>query len=141
MEWIWLGALIFFTVIEAATSTLVSLWFIGGALAALFTTLCGGVLWLQILVFFAVSALLLLLLRPLVKKYIDPHKQVTNVQTNVGKQTLVIERIDNLRGTGAVKLSGVEWSARSADGAIIEPDTTVRVTAIEGAKVLVERVD
>ena len=48
--------------------------------------------------------------------------------------------IDNLRQTGAVKVSGVEWSARSVDGRQIAADTAVRIDKIEGAKVLVSAV-
>ena len=35
MEWIWLAALVIFAILEAATRTLVSLWFIGGSLTAM----------------------------------------------------------------------------------------------------------
>lgn len=138
-EWIWLGLTVLFAVAEAATAALVSLWFIGGSLAALVAALCGAPLWLQIILFFAVSGLLLLLLRPLVRRTVDTRKTVTNAESNVGKIVLVTERIDNLRETGAVKISGVEWSARSADGSVIEAGTAVRVTKLESAKVLVER--
>lgn len=138
-EWIWLGLTVLFAVAEAATAALVSLWFIGGSLAALVAALCGAPLWLQIILFFAVSGLLLLLLRPLVRRTVDTRKTVTNAESNVGKVVLVTERIDNLRETGAVKISGVEWSARSADGSVIEAGTAVRVTKLKSAKVLVER--
>ena len=42
MEWIWLAALVIFAILEAATSTLVSLWFIGGSLTAMIAALCGA---------------------------------------------------------------------------------------------------
>ena len=47
MEWIWLAALVFFAVIEAVTSALVSLWFIGGALVSMIAALLGAPIWLQ----------------------------------------------------------------------------------------------
>ena len=56
MEWIWLVALIIFAILEAATTTLISLWFIGGSLSAMIAALCGAEIWLQLLLFFAVSA-------------------------------------------------------------------------------------
>ncbi len=140
-EWVWLGLTVLFAVAEAATAALVSLWFIGGSLAALIAALCGAPLWLQIVLFFAVSGLLLLLLRPLVRRTVDTRKTVMNAESNVGKVVLVTERIDNLHETGAVKISGVEWSARSADGSVIEVGTAVRVAKLESAKVLVERAE
>ena len=141
MEWIWLAALVLFAILEASTSALVSVWFIGGSLAALIATLCGAELWLQCALFLLVSALLLLCLRPLARKYFTPKKTATNAQSNVGKTAVVTEAIDNLRGKGAVKISGVEWSARSEDEQPIELDSVVTVVRIEGAKVCVKRVD
>ncbi len=138
MEWIWLGALVIFAVLEAATSTLVSLWFIGGALVAMLAALCGADMWLQVLLFFAVSALLLVALRPLVRKYFSPHTQPTNARSNIGKRAVVTEQIDTLRGKGAVKIGGVEWSARSQSDVLIEVGAVVRITDVVGAKVCVE---
>lgn len=138
MEWIWLAALVFFSLIEAATTTLVSLWFIGGSLTALIVALMGGDFWLQILLFFLVSAILLLLLRPLAKKLFTPRTIATNAKSNIGKTAVVTERIDNLQGQGAVKIGGVVWSARSLDGASIEADTAVEIVSIEGVKVCVK---
>ena len=116
MEWIWLAALVFFAVIEAVTSALVSLWFIGGALVSMIAALLGAPIWLQFALFFTVSAILLLLLRPLAKKYLLPNQTATNAGSNIGKTAVVTEAIDNLRGIGAVKISGVEWSASSVSG-------------------------
>ncbi len=141
MEWIWLAALVIFAIAEAATSALVSAWFIGGSLAALIAALCGGPIWLQITLFLVVSALLLLSLRPLARKYFTPKKIATNAQSNVGKTAVVTEAIDNLRGKGAVKISGVEWSARSDNDAPIERDAVVTIVRIEGAKVCVKRAE
>ena len=69
MNWLWLGAAVVFGLIEAATAALVSVWFVGGAVAALLVSLLGGALWLQILLFLAVSAVILALTRPLVRKW------------------------------------------------------------------------
>lgn len=56
---IWLGLLLLFGVLEAATVALVSLWFMAGALAALLAALCGAGLPVQVGVFLVVSAVLL----------------------------------------------------------------------------------
>lgn len=137
-ELIWLGLIFVFVIVEASTVSLVSLWFVGGSIAALIAALCNGALWLQITLFFVVTALLLLSLRPLAKKLLTPNKTLTNAPGNIGKTALVTETIDPLLGKGTVIISGVEWSARSKDDVRIEKDTLVRITAIEGAKVRVE---
>ena len=140
MEWIWLAALVLFAILEASTSALVSVWFIGGSLVAMVAALLGAPVWLQFVLFFAVSAALLLLLRPIARKYMKNRTVPTNVSTNLGKTAVVTAAIDNLHGVGAVKIGGVEWSARSADDTPIEKDAVVRVTKIEGVKVFVEPV-
>ena len=141
MEIIWLALLIVFAITEGVTVALVSIWFMGGALAALIAALCGAELWVQVVLFFAVSILLLLCLRPLSKRLIKQKKVATNADSNIGKEAVVTEHIDNLQGSGAVRISGVEWSARSADGSEIEKGAVVRVLRIEGVKVCVERAD
>lgn len=67
MEFLWLALIVVFAVIEGATTALTTVWFIGGALAALAAALLHAELWLQITLFFAVSVVLLAALRPLVK--------------------------------------------------------------------------
>ena len=141
MEIIWLALLIVFAITEGVTVALVSIWFMGGALAALIAALCGAELWVQVVLFFTVSILLLLCLRPLSKRLIKQKKVATNADSNIGKEVVVTEHIDNLQGSGAVRISGVEWSARSADGSEIEKGAVVRVLRIEGVKVCVERAD
>ena len=139
MEWIWLGAVVVFAVAEAATAALVSLWFIGGALAGLIAALCGAPLWLQFALFVAISAVLLAALRPLARSRFNRGITPTNAERCVGQVALVTEAIDNVRARGAVRLSGVEWSARSADGSAIPLDTPVRVLRVESSKLIVER--
>ena len=141
MEVLWLVLLIVFAVLEASTVSLVSIWFMGGALTALIAALCGAEIWLQVVLFFVVSIALLLCLRPLSKKLLKKKKVATNADSNIGKTAVVTETIDNLRGTGAVKFSGVEWSARSVDDSVLEKDAVVRILRIEGVKVCVERAE
>ena len=61
---VWLVLMVVFLAAEASTVSMVSLWFAAGALIALLTALAGGPAWLQTLLFLAVSAGLLLALRP-----------------------------------------------------------------------------
>ena len=134
MEFLWLALIVVFAVIEGATTALTTVWFIGGALAALAAALLHAELWLQITLFFAVSVVLL---AALVKKYLRPRTVRTNAAGNIGREAIVTEAIDNLHETGAVRLSGVEWTARSADGSPVAVGTVVRIDAIEGVKLIV----
>lgn len=136
MTWIWLGAVIVFALVEAATAGLVSIWFVGGAAAALIAALFGGPLWLQLALFLLVSAILLAATRPLVKK-MSASVVPTNLDRTIGQTARVTEQIDNATGTGAVYVDGKTWTARSTDDAPIPPDTAVVVERMEGVKLFV----
>ena len=53
---IWLVLMVVFLAAEAATVSMVSLWFAAGSLVALAVSLLGGPIWLQVVLFLAVSA-------------------------------------------------------------------------------------
>ena len=116
----WLVVMVILIVAEAATVGLVSIWFAGGALAALVSASLGAKPWLQLVLFLAVSAGLLLALRPIAKKLTRGREYATNVDANIGRLAIVVEPIDNLRGTGRVMIGSVDWTARSEDGSVIE---------------------
>ncbi|MDY4507120.1 MAG: NfeD family protein [Candidatus Faecousia sp.] len=134
---VWLVLMVVFLAAEASTVSMVSLWFAAGALIALLTALAGGPAWLQTLLFLAVSAGLLLALRPLVKKYLSPKLTATNVDSVVGSTGLVTAAIDNVSAVGQVKLGAMEWTARSTSGQPIPAGTLVKVDRIEGVKAFV----
>ena len=138
---LWLGLMVLFLVVEANTVSVVSIWFAVGALAALVASLLGGQLWLQLVLFFVVSAGLLACLRPMAKKYFKPKLTKTNVDAVIGTQGYIIDAVDNLNGKGRVKLGAVEWTARSSDGSEIAEGTLVTVDRIEGVKAFVTPVE
>ena len=136
----WVVALVVFLIVEAVTAGLVSIWFVFGSLVALICAALGAAVWLQIFWFVIVSVATLVLTRPLVKRYVDSRSVATNADRSIGRAVVVTERIDNLAATGAVKLDGVVWTARSTDDAVaIETGERVTVRAIEGVKLIVER--
>lgn len=135
----WLIAIVVLVILEAATVGLVTIWFAGGALVALIAASLGAPVWLQFVLFLVVSAAMLLGLRPFAKKLTRGRDFATNVDSNIGKAAVVIEPIDNLRGTGRVMIGSVDWTARSEDGSVIDKGEKVRVLRVEGVKVCVER--
>lgn len=144
MNWaaiVWFALMVVFIILEANTVTLVSTWFAVGSLAAVIASLWNAPLWLQVTLFFVVSVALLLLLRPLTKKYFTPKLIKTNLDSIIGSEGLVTGRIDNVAASGQVKLGAMEWTARSTTGEVIEPGTRIRVDRIEGVKVFVTPVE
>jgi len=134
---IWLALLILFSLVEAATVGLVSVWFAAGALAALLATFFTGNIWLQIAIFSAVSVVALLVLRPLSKKYVSPKAVATNADRAIGQEAVVTEDIDNLKARGAASIFGVTWTARSTGDSPIPAGSVVIVDRIEGVKLFV----
>ena len=137
MAMVWLALTVAFLVAEAATVTVISLWFAAGALAAMVAALLGAGVFLQTGVFLVVSAVALTALRPLVRKYLTPKLTATNIDSVIGSVGIVTGDIDNIASAGQVKLNGMDWSARSTSGEPIPKGTRVSVDRIEGVKVFV----
>jgi len=140
--YIWLALMALFLIVEAACPIhLVSIWFAAGSLVAMVVSLLSGPVWLQILLFALVSGGLLAGLWPFTKKFLNPKLVKTNVDSVVGSRGYVTADIDNVHAQGQVKLSGMEWTARSASGEPIKAGTLVVVDRIEGVKAFVSPVE
>ena len=135
---VWLILLGILLVIEIITLGLTTIWFAGGALIAFLVAILGGALWLQVVVFLAVSMLLLIFTRPIAMKYMNKNVQKTNVDSLEGEIAVVILTIDNLKGTGQVVIRGMEWSAKARGDKVIKEGTVVKVITVEGVKAVVE---
>ena len=134
---LWIAAAVVFAVIEAATAQILKLWFCIGSIGAIIAYALGASLTVQIVVFVAVSLLTLVIARPYLRRFTRTKVQPTNLDMCIGQQALVTERISNLDGTGQAKIRGTVWTARSSDGAVIEPGALVKVLSIEGVKLIV----
>ena len=142
MMLVWLAVSILIPAIEAVTSDMVTIWFWPGALVALILSIWVKLFWVQLLVFFALSVICLLIVRAYFKKH--PRKKESgamNADSVIGKRGIVTEQINNLLGTGAVRVGGLVWTARSADGSEIEPETVVEIKEIAGVKLFCSPVD
>lgn len=139
MTIVWLLAFAVFLFIEAMTVSLTSIWFAGGALAALLSQVLGAGIRLQLIVFIVISFLLFLTIRPLATQYVNRGRTKTNVDSFTGRKVIVKERIDNVADTGTVTLSGETWLARAfVEGETFEPGFVVEVAGVKGAKLLVK---
>lgn len=126
-------------VIESFTIGLLVFWFGIGALAALVASLFISNIWIQSLIFIIVSSLLLIFTKPLVKKFVKEKDVIpTNVYSIIGKEGIVVEKIDTLNGVGKVKVNGELWSATSSEN--IEKGTKVKVLKVNGVKLEVEKI-
>ncbi len=135
--YVWIAFAVFMLICEALTTQLVSIWFvIGGACAALSCMFTDNIL-IQSIVFIVVSLACLIATRPLVKK-MKLKKEPTNSDRLIGRVGIVTVDIVNKLGEGQVNVDGKVWSAKSFDDREIKSGANVRISSIEGVKLVVE---
>ena len=137
---VWLILLVALVTGEAITVGLTFIWFAVGAMGGLLVAVLSGPVWLQIVVFLALSTLTLILVRPAAAKLLTPGISPTNADRVLSQIALVTEEINNSAETGQVKLFGQVWTARSENGEVIPAQSRVRILRIEGVKVFVKPV-
>lgn len=123
---------------EALTGHLFLVMLGGGALAAALTSwVTDFPVWANGAVFLVVSVLLLVLVRPPLKRRLTPAAAPPlGIEALPGKTALVLQRV--ARDAGQVKLDGQVWSARPLnDTDVYEPGEPVTVMQIDGATAVV----
>jgi len=135
----WALTTLAFIIAEIITIQLVSIWFAAGAFVTMIVAYFYSPGFVgELVIFIVTSALLLLITYPLLKNWRHVKHVGTNSELEIGKTASVIEEVDQLKGTGRVRLNGVDWSAVSADGDDIIPvGAIVTVVRVQGAKLFV----
>jgi len=117
-------------------------WFGIGALVALVVSFITSNIIIQAVVFLVVSVVLVIFTKPLTNKFFkNKTKDNLNMNGIIGKTALVTKTIDNLKGTGEVKVHGEIWSAISENDEIIEVENQVEILKIDGVKLIVKNID
>ncbi len=136
---LWLIAIIAFGVLESVTAQFISIWFAGGAFASLIAYLLGAGQATQWITFAIVSAVLLILTRPLVKRLAKTDVAVTGTDMLIGKSAVMTKATDSRGESGEAKIDGKIWTVNSVDGEPIEEGTVVTIEKIEGVKLIVKK--
>ena len=139
MNTTWILLFVIFLIIEIVTTgTLVSIWFCIGSIVAFVAQYIGASIALQFLLFFVVSISLLLITKPLIRKYVKPKISPTNADRIIDTHGVVNEEINNLLGKGSILVDGKTWTARNIDGeALIPIGSEVIIIEIKGVKAFV----
>ena len=139
---LWLGLVIILLIIEIATMGLTTIWFAGGAMAAFFSTFFGATPATQRTIFLVLSLALLVVTRPAAVKYMRGSRLKTNAESLIGRLAVVTAEINNLAQSGEVIISDVSWTARSRmDSNVIPVGSKLKICAIEGVKLIVEKAE
>ncbi len=123
---------------EALTGDMFLLMLAGGALAATGSSwLFDLPIWADGVVFLVVSVLLLVLVRPALRRRFEAGRGLPEpVKALEGRSALVLDRV--AEHEGQVKLDGEVWTARPLnDDDVYEPGDHVTVVRIDGATAVV----
>jgi membrane protein implicated in regulation of membrane protease activity len=138
--WIVLGVVL--AVAEMFTGTLVLIMLAAGAFAGGLAAALGAPVFVQALVFAAVSALSLAAVRPVIRQHRRPAIETGDTPFGLeaieGASGLVLEDVD--ADHGLVKIEGELWTARAYDiTQVIPKGERVRVVEVKGATAMVWR--
>ena len=136
IRWIWVALTIIFSLIEAFTFGLTTIWFALAAFVMVFLSFLPIPLVFQIIIFLAISAALLIFTRPVAIKKLKIGREKTNVDSLAGKHALVTKQIGEFE-RGEIKLNGQIWTARSYNDFKINEGAKCEVVRIEGVHAIV----
>lgn len=135
---IWMILAALFIVGEIFTAGFFILWFgIGAAIAGVLALLGLGAGW-QLAAFVVVSGTLFLVSRRFAEKLTKEQPPGIGADRFAGKQAVVLEEVDNTKGTGRVRMGKEEWRVESLDDSIIAENSRVNVVKVDGTHLIVK---
>lgn len=137
---IWLILCGIFLLIEIFNISFLLIWPGIGSFFAFIASILGASIEIQIAVFAITTTIMIIFMKPLVKKFFK-NKDDTKMNNNamIGKKGIVIKEINPLEETGQVKVAGELWSAITLDNTKIQINEIVKVTKVEGVKLVVTK--
>ncbi len=140
--WVIVGVIL--AIIEILTVSFFALPFAIGALFTAIFAYLNVPLPGQIGIFAVSSFAMLFTIQKGVKKYLtsEESRQVkTGIAALIGKNAIVLERIEGRMQRGQIKVGGERWSAVAEGEETFEVEEKVRVVSSDGAKLVVSRLD
>ena len=140
MWYVWLIVAGVCFIVEIVTVGFFVFWFgIGALISMLVSLFLPDNILLQAIIFLVSSVILLFLTKPLVDRFTRKDiKTQTNAYSIIGKKGLVIQDINNILGSGQIKIANEVWSAKTENETIIKKGLEVNIIRIDGVKAVVE---
>lgn len=124
--------------IDIATSSFLFIWFTVSGIISMILAIVGFSFSTQLIVFIALSAILIAFCYPYVKKTIK--KTVPNLPTMeksyIGKEFICPENIDD---KATIKYQGIYWTVKN-QGEYIHQGDRVKIIGVEGNKLLLKKI-
>ena len=137
---IWTIVIIGAIIIETETADLVSCWFALSGLACLVLAACKVDLLTQFIVFVALSAVLVIATRPLLKKFNSNEDIPTNSDRLIGMTGVITKKVVG-EDKGEIKVNYQKWTAISKHDETFEVGEKVLVKYIDGNKLIIEKIN
>ncbi|HAX02115.1 MAG TPA: NfeD family protein [Acholeplasmataceae bacterium] len=138
MIWFWLALFVVALLVEIMTADMISIWFALAAIPSFIIALIDGSIVWQIISFIFFTAVLLILTRPVVKKYLKTNEIKTNVDAMIGITVKVIKDITP-NDVGRVVVRSLDWAAVSKETIVV--GEFARVLDVDGNKLIVEKIE
>ncbi|MDO4550360.1 MAG: NfeD family protein [Planctomycetia bacterium] len=135
---IWVTLAVLFIILEISCPTLISIWFVLGAITSMVAATQEISFLGQCAIFVGSSTVFLIATRPFVKS-LKIQKVPTNADELVGMEGLVQIPVDNIKAEGRVLINGIDWAAKSTHGNIIPAGNIVVVDRLEGVTIFVTK--
>ena len=127
---IWAAVVAIALLVEYFSCELISIWFSGAGIVALILAAFSVDIWIQVVVFFVVAALLIAFLRQLVKRYLDhDHKPTNIIDTYMGEKLKLLKT--PTEGESEILINGTNWRVQ-VDGEGAEEGSLVEITGMKG---------
>ena len=137
MNWIfWLVLVIILSILEAATVSLVSIWFVASGIVAMILSFFINDVAIVSTIFVMLGIILLIITRPVVTKLKSKDNVRTNLDRILEENAVVTEDITK-NNVGEVKVDGKRWSAISENSC--KKGDIVKVLKIDGVKLIVKK--
>lgn len=140
MAIVWIIVIAVSIIIEEQTAQLVSIWFGVAAIGGIICVLAGVDIIIQIVVFAALSLILIFLSRPLAKKMMQNTEIKTNADRLIGMKGRLTKAITEDE-KGEIKIDYQRWTAVSVDNKPINENELVVVKEIQGNKLVVDLIE
>ena len=136
--WIWMIMAVVLAIGEILTAGFFILWFAIGAAAAGVAAMLGLNLPLQLVVFIVVSIILFAASRRFAERFTKPQPEGIGADRFFGRSAVVLEEIDNHKGTGKIRLNREEWRASSINDDVITEGKVVNIESVDGTRLIVK---
>jgi len=134
--WFWMALIL--TVVEIETLGLISVWFVFGSIVAMIVSIFVSAVWIQVVVFIAVSILLMIALRSYAVNNIKNKTVRKNNIDELMDLPCVIVKGMEANEYGDVKLQGKLWRCLSESNRHYTEGERPNVLRIEGNTIIIE---